>query len=102
VTRKTAAELDREIDEHLATRISIDMPMSEIRDRLYALGQRASELRDIKPHSMERRIGKNPTADQIAAYKELMRVWNRAYRRATKAYKEGVEISNQKFRMTSG
>ena len=49
---------------------------------------------------MERRIGKNPTAEQIAAYKELMRVWNRAYRRATKAYKEGVEISNQKFRMT--
>ena len=99
---KTAAELDREIAECLASRISIDMPMSEIRQRLNDLGIRIIGLRAVKLRPIAKLFGKRgPSPEQLATYKEEARTWNHAYRRATKAYKEGVEISNAKLRNAS-
>jgi hypothetical protein len=95
---KTAVELDREIDAFLAERISHDMSLPEISRRLSALMLRIGELRAVKPRPIKKLYGaRGPSPEQLAAYKEDEKIWNRAYRRAQKAYKEGVVISNAKF-----
>jgi hypothetical protein len=96
---KTAAELDREIAEFLAAQITIDMPFPEISRRLSYLMIRIGELRTVRPRPIQKLYGlRGPTPEQLAAYKEETKIWNRAYRRAQKAYKEGVAISNEKLR----
>lgn len=96
---KTAAELDREIADFLAERITIDMPFPEISRRLSRLMIEIGELRVARPRPIQKLYGlRGPSPEQLAAYKEESKIWNRAYRRAQKAYKEGVAISNEKFR----
>ena len=96
---KTSAQLDAEIAEALAERITTDMSLPEISRRLSGLMIRVGELRAVRPRPIKKLYGaKGPSPEQLVAYKEELRTWNRAYRRAMNAWKEGVAISNAKIR----
>ena len=96
---KTPAQLEREIDAFLAERITRDMSLPEISRRLSTLMIRIGELRAVRPRPIKKLYGaRGPSPEQLAAYKEDEKIWNRAYRCAQKAYKEGIVISNEKFR----
>jgi hypothetical protein len=56
-----------------------------------------STLWKNKPRPLHKRLGKNPTPDQIAKHKAEERAWNAAYRKASKNQKKSMELENAAY-----
>jgi len=58
---------------------------------------RMAELRAVKPRPLIKMYGRNPTEAQQEWHKQVMRDWNREYRKASQEQKKQLVIDNAEY-----